>query len=337
MAYDSSRSVTVLFGGFTIFSYLGGALETYVNDVNEWNGTNWTDSIGSVPPARNQHATVYDSSRGVTVLFGGYWCVAAWADCGDTWEWDGTSWTQQEPAVSPPARHSHSMAYDSARGLTILFGGEGIGTGNFLSDTWEWNGTTWTQESPTTSPSARDSSAMAYDAARGVTVLFGGNAQGVAQNDTWEWNGTNWTQESPSTSPPARSGHAMVYDSIRGVTVLFGGLGSGSNELNDTWEWNGTTWTQVFSVIAPSARSGHAMAYDTVQGVTVLFGGSASSSGAPLNDTWIWDGSVWTQQSPTVVPPARYNHTMIFDSAHGSIVMLSGTGTSGTLDDLWMW
>jgi hypothetical protein len=73
-------------------------------------------------------------------------------------------------------------------------------------------------------PSLRYSHAMAYDAARGVTVLFGGaysNSSG-ANGETWEWNGTAWTWRAVS-GPAPRDGHAVVYDAARGVTVLFGG------------------------------------------------------------------------------------------------------------------
>ena len=34
---------------------------------------------------------------------------------------------------------------------------------------------------------------MAYDQARGVTVLFGGSTASGINDETWEWNGTNWT------------------------------------------------------------------------------------------------------------------------------------------------
>lgn len=75
---------------------------------------------------------------------------------------------------------------------------------------------------------------MAYDRARGVTVLFGGFSGSNLLNDTWEWDGTTWAQASPTTSPTARVLHAMAYDSTRGVTVLFGGADGGL--LGDTWE-----------------------------------------------------------------------------------------------------
>jgi len=134
-------------------------------------------------------------------------------------------------ALQPSSRLYHAMAYDSARRVTVLFGGYCNG------DTWELDGTTWTQRA-VSGPTGRAGHAMAYDAARGVTVLFGGCGNG----DTWEWDGTTWTQRS-TTGPSPRWLHAMAYDSTRGVTVLFGGL-AGSSLKGDTWEWDGTTWTQ---------------------------------------------------------------------------------------------
>ena len=44
-------------------------------------------------------------------------------------------------------------------------------------------------------PNARFGSAMAFDEARGRTVLFGGLlADRTPLDDTWEWDGTDWVQ-----------------------------------------------------------------------------------------------------------------------------------------------
>ena len=77
---------------------------------------------------------------------------------------------------------------------------------------------------------------MAYDAATGNIVLFGGgiNGHGV-QNVTWVWDGTTWTKQAPATSPPARDAASMAYDAATGNVVLFGGFASGT--LGDTWTW----------------------------------------------------------------------------------------------------
>ena len=166
--------------------------------------------------------------------------------------------------------------------MTVLFGG--VDASGYLSDTWEWDGVDWTQRTPASAPSARAVHAMAYDSARGMTVLYGGHPSYL--QDTWEWDGVNWQQRSPSTVPSGRQAHAMAYDSARGVTVLFGGL-DGNGELGDTWEWAGVDWTQRTQDPAPLARRGHAMAYDSTQGVTVLFGGQYEDpSQNLLDDTW---------------------------------------------------
>ncbi len=61
----------------------------------------------------------YDAATGTVVLFGG----GGRRPVGDTWTWDGTTWTQQHPATSPPVRCGTSMAYDAATGTVVLFGG----------------------------------------------------------------------------------------------------------------------------------------------------------------------------------------------------------------------
>src|SRR5205809_7187970 len=47
----------------------------------------------------------------------------------------------------------------------------------------------WTRQTPATSPLPRTNAAMAYDAAAGTIVLFGGRVNGVQRGDTWTWDG----------------------------------------------------------------------------------------------------------------------------------------------------
>ena len=44
----------------------------------------------------------------------------------------------------------------------------------------------WTKQTPATSPPARADASMAYDAATGTVVLFGGY-DGQLAGDTWTW------------------------------------------------------------------------------------------------------------------------------------------------------
>lgn len=69
-------------------------------------------------------------------MFGGHINVGA-VKLTETWEWDGSNWLLRTPANNPSGRDYAAMAYDSARGQIVLFGGYGNAN---LSETWEYPG-----------------------------------------------------------------------------------------------------------------------------------------------------------------------------------------------------
>src|SRR5690348_11982316 len=97
----------------------------------------------------------------------------------------------------------------------VMFGGSVIPPSNNLSDqTWEWNGASWSRATGP-GPEGRVGSALAFDSARGVSVLFGGHNNNQNKiNDTWEWNGIAW-QFRTTNGPVQRADHALAYDSDR--------------------------------------------------------------------------------------------------------------------------
>jgi hypothetical protein len=228
------------------------------------------------------------------------------------------------------------MAYDSDRHVTVVFGGDSTG-GSRLNDTWEYNGTSWREVSPSQAPSGRCNiwQALVYDSVRRKTVLFGG-LNGGYLDDTWEYDGTTWRPVSPAVHPLGRDAHAMAFDSHRGVTVLFGGF-SQAGLLADTWEYDGA-WRLANPTQKPSNRSHHTLAYDERRGVIVMFGGD-DANGATLADTWEYDGVTWRQRFPSQSPPARQQHVMAFDSARGVVVIFGGVISDiheeGRLNDTW--
>jgi hypothetical protein len=284
----------------------------------------WTLRGTAGPAARSGHAMVYDSARGCVVLFGGF---NGTTRLGDTWEWDGTTWTERATTGPTPRVLGPGMAYDSTRQRTVLFGGF---DGAYRNDTWEWNGTSWTQRL-VTGPTARNGHAMAFDSQRGRIVLFGG---GGGAADTWEWDGSVWTQRLVN-GPSGRGGHTMVYDSTRGRVVLFGGR-YGSAYRSDTWEWDGTDWTQV-ATSGPSARYQHMMAFSGAEGRALLFGGYFFDTVAHYYaDTWEWDGAAWTQRVING-PPARNAHAMTYDVLRDCVVLFGGVGATTLFGDTSVW
>jgi hypothetical protein len=252
-------------------------------------------------------------------------CVASAQNCQPDWS--------AETGDTPSARRGAAMAYDSARGRLVLFGGLLEG-GTVSNATWEFDGSQWAQVTPVTPPSARYGHAMAYDSARHVVVLFGGALTGgTLSSGTYEYNGTTWAVRSPASPPPARQGHAMAYDSQRGRIVMFGGA-TGSSLFADTREFDGTNWTLVSST-GPAARQGHALAYDTARHVTVMFGGRVGGGDSgDSSETWERAGAGWTLVSGSG-PAARSGHSMSYDSARGLVVLFGGVQATGYLNSTW--
>jgi hypothetical protein len=175
------------------------------------------------------------------------------------------------------------MAYDAARGVTILFGGKNW-TFNALGDTWEWDGTTWTQLFPGHSPAPRAIHDMAYDPVRQRVVMFGGHlSTGGWLAETWEWDGADWLQHFPDTSPPHRYDLRLEYDPIRDRVVMFGGR----DQPGDTWEWDGNEWALTNPEAERPARRAFAMAYHGGSRGIVTFGGIEDPAGTVLGDTWL--------------------------------------------------
>ena len=74
----------------------------------------------------------FDVLRGRTVLYGGN---TAFAPFTDTWEWDGSVWAQQFPAVTPGSTHGPDLTWSGDLGRVVLH----------TNKTWTWDGAQWTR------------------------------------------------------------------------------------------------------------------------------------------------------------------------------------------------
>jgi len=221
-----------------------------------------------------------------------------------------------------------------------MFGG---GSPAYTDETWVWNGSAWSARAPFPSnpkPQARANPAMAFDAARRNTVLFGGLLGGnLPADDTWIWNGGSWSRRFVA-GPSARSGHQMAYDSDRQVAVLFGGAMVTQSSLvpnNETWEWNGNSWNQsTITGPSPSPRSRHVMTYDTALRRVILQGGRVGTDALLNDETWEYDGAAgtWTQrlgQSPGL----RSDHAAAYDTRKNATFTVGGTSATDLSSEIW--
>jgi len=289
MAYDAKRGVVVLFGGADARSVKG---DTWI-----WDGATWTQASEHGPTPRTFPALAFDGGRAQVVLFGGRRVLFGTdADrrtvLADTWVWDGSAW-RQVPVTGPPARAEAVSAYDPRRDRVVLFGGytDEDGARQRLGDTWEWDGASWTRVA-SDGPAATNGAALAFDAARGKIVLFGGGRPaGGPSPDTWEWDGRDWERVTSAVAP-GRYNSAAVSDPAGGV-IRFGGW-DGTRRVAETWAYRDGGWS-LLSTAGPSARNHAALAADPRRGRIVLFGGHDGDR--VFGDTWEWDGSRWSPRS----------------------------------------
>lgn len=280
----------------------------------------------------------YDTGHHAAVLFGG---TDGNQITADTWIWDGRKWSLAMNDMAPPARMGGAFIYDPVRHVSVLFGGNGVRGwfSDFLNDTWTFDGSKWSQKSPTTFPNPRAFSAVAFDTRRGVVVLFGGfNADG-GLNDLWTWDGTNWTQAATPASPPKLFPLGLAYrqsdDSLR-VAGQSAPKGMGIYAAVQSWAYVNQTWREVTVGSTPPCLDHYgASAQDVQRGALVFFGGYCKGP------TVEWDGSVWKSTTPNPSPPNRGEEggspAMTYDPDHHVVLMYGGHTTGSYFNDLWSW
>lgn len=295
-AYDEARGTQV---------YLTGTYASSGVTSSTW------EAVGGVlqqrlvtnPPGRMEACLWYDAAVGRVMVFGGRDPNLFPGYLDDTWSFDGTAWTQVVPSVSPPGRGAAACAYDPVRQRAVVFGGltSSGATGVLLQDTWEWDGTAWTQKAPVSRPSPRFYAALGFDPVSQRLLLFGGNvgtSATVESDETWAWNGVNWQQLAPATVPAARLGATLVTDRDRNRLMLLGGTASGSFEL---WEWNGGNWLARGTM--PLPRQYWSGAYDTVRGRASLANADGFRVELAVPRASIGDGNA--NADPTIVCTSR--------------------------------
>ncbi len=198
----------------------------------------WTRVPSSSSPPAFASQIVYHASADQLLAYG------AGPSFGETWVFQGTTWTNRISSSTPGRRFAPGLCYRSASKDVFLFGGDnGLPSPYFypsLGDAWSWDGVAW-RLLAARGPARSGGMGMAYDSVRDRVVIFGGTfSTGTAEfllGDTWEWDGVKWINIMPPVAPSPKTGPAMAFDPIRKRVVLFGGGGQ-----NDTW---GVRWCHV--------------------------------------------------------------------------------------------
>lgn len=266
LAYDEDAREMNLVSGYD---------GTFLDDAWAYTGFAWF-SNAQLPdrPNRFAHVMAYDYARKHTIVFGGHQPLTpVMSDSTFRFVSDGQgtrSWTVLDPPTKPPARGYGAFAFDG--NVLVLFGGNPTGAVGFtaLSDTWEFDGTTWTRGGDGPLPSVAASATWDLKNARLVLLDAAGN--------TWTYADHAWTQIA-HTGPPPREHAAMTYDYLTKRVLLVGGRTSDTREpLADVWELEGDTWREVYVPgPGPLPRTHLGLASHKWARETLLVGGSSSA------------------------------------------------------------
>ncbi len=308
----------------------------------------WAHRTTSGPSRRPGTDLVYDASRGVCVLYGGYAAVSPtqMAQTDETWEWDGVEWTRRFPVHTPGPRAQHELVYDSLRNKVLLFGGFTTAAPLGNADVWEYDGNDWTLL--TTSPGgpptfSQQQGDAAFDAVRGKMILLGEYPSGLSPNRTWEFDpGTLvWQKTFEGAGGVYWYDSPIVYDpaqnAVYGTSYAWWNL-----SYPHTWRYTGTGWEDILNSAMPSRQDG-SLAFDTFRQRTMLFACCRHTGAYGLyhNDTYAFDGTSWQLHLPEFQPvladrlqPAG----MAFDSKRNAMVVVGNSfNTSVGLNPMDTW
>ena len=176
------------------------------------------------------------------------------SDAGDAAAVSGT-------AGLPPARLDPTIAYDPAMHAVVMFGGRDK-DGKALADTWAWDGTSWKQLHPATSPPARSGAGMAWDSTDGRLVLAGGiGSIDLQPSTTWTCSTSTGTQSGGISSAVVCRGSGFAY--AQGCAAPANAAAAKAplptcspgpvppkpiaippppTVFDDTWTWDGSDW-----------------------------------------------------------------------------------------------
>lgn len=274
--------------------------------------------------SRRGAACAYDPVRGETVIFGG--------DDGrhldETWVWNGSTLQRRFPAAQPSARAEATLVFDSIRNRLVLFGGSSA-TASY-TDTWAWDGTTWTVIPTATNPAVSSyGRSLTFDPLRDRIWLWAGQAASTGQ--LWQFNGTNWAIVNGALPWPSYDQDGtFAFDPDTGTVALYHRGGA----QGSMWRWNGSTWTQQTGPSFLQHVAGQ-LVHDPVGHRLLLVGGWTTGSQATVYQ-WSTGTAQWLPIGTG--GPATQGHDVMFDTQRSRVVVVGGLGIGTAADSsIWEW
>jgi hypothetical protein len=326
-AFDPIRDRLVLFAGTQTSA--DGKTFTSIRDTWEFDGTTWT-KIGGDGPAVSKPILVYDAARNQVIA------LALNSTAGTemyTYDAAAGTWTQIKPATLPPCVNEGMATYQSSNNTVLYTGGVCSGSAA-LDETYEWDGTNWTKLTLLLDAGRVYGAALAYDAYRADTVMFGGTpVASVPRADTYVYASGTWGIVIDSTRPGPRSLFTFTTDPVNNTIWMLGGT-TDTVTLSDFWRYDHGAWQQVVVDGTPSSCQTPNAAFDTDRQKLVVVCADTT--------TYEWDGTAWKAFTGLkTLPNFRRWSAMAYDATLKKTVLFGGLDSSGTsgnyVDWTWLW
>jgi Galactose oxidase, central domain len=346
LAFDPTSNHIILYGGATPVDTATKIIYDQ-DDTWQFDGKRWVRLYTAHSPgARSGHVMVLDTNRNRIVVFGGRRTDTSKPNgvqsvLNDTWAFQNNDWTQIDTPNAPPGRTIAGADYDSVRDRIVLYGGntvstDGKNTITALRDTWEFDGTTWTQRG-SDGPNVTKPIVF-YDQANHATFLVGLDPKSSTQTGTlmfrYDADAGTWTAITPTGLPPCVNEAQVAFDATRGHIILTGGACTDSDPTDTTYEWDGTQWTKLDVKTAQDRIFGGAFAYDPVRQQDVLYGGTIAFGNITSVTSVFKDGD-WSTVSDSTAPGPRSLASFWYDPHLNQIMLFGGMETNQTFGDLW--
>jgi N-acetylneuraminic acid mutarotase len=317
LAYDQVRQQTIMIG---YDAKINTVMYAYDPVAAKWNQL----TPATLPACANEGAMTWQGSNN-TVLFTGGVCATTGAN-EDTLEWDGTNWTKVALVLFVGSYLGEAITYDPDHQNVVLFGGAPA-AGVFLAATYTYSNLIWQSVADLDYPVPRSLPAFVTDPVHNVIYLYGGLNDSTSFTDFWTYSNGLFQPQSSVVQPADCSDPLAAFDTDRQKVVMF-------CSASATWEYDGTTWTQYdVTKTAPPAHQWGSLVYDQTLKKIVFFGGYDSTTTSYLDQTWTYDGIVWSQvkQNP---PPSRSLASMWYDPTLKKTVLYGGLGRLTSTDRL---
>lgn len=263
--------------------------------LRQWTRNHWQE-VDRSGPALTRSAAAFDPVRNELVVVD--------LSGGPTFALGPNGWRTAATTV-PPARGSSALAFHGPTGTLILHASFALGGG--LTDTWQWNGSAWTQVA-SNGPTGLGG-AMA-PGPNGDLILHTIDAPFTPQG-AWAWNGSTWNPipQIPSMLRNVR----LMYDSVANRTLAFGGTPAAPLGPYEVWEYDGVSWTRP----AGSAAGGSLLApgvFDALNNRAFFFSFESATT---------WSRTAGWRTASTILSGSITEAQLVYDRARDELVALN--------------